>query len=75
MEQQPIVDRGVVDPGPPTDTDLTGTAAAPISTVLEGEWLVVSTVGFSEQQRGQPLAHLVKELVQNGRGSNSAISK
>ena len=66
MEQQPVVDRGVVDPGPPTDTDLTGTAAAPTSTVVsEGEWLAVSTEGFSEQQRGRPLAHLVKELVQN----------
>ncbi len=66
MEQQPVVDRGVVDPGPPTDTDLTGTAAAPTSTVVsEGEWLAVSTEGFSEQQRGRPLAYLVKELVQN----------
>jgi len=66
MEQQPVVDRGMVDPGPPTDTDLTGTAAAPTSTIVsEGEWLAVSTEGFSEQQRGRPLAHLVKELVQN----------
>jgi len=66
MEQQPVVDRGMVDPGPPTDTDLTRTAAAPTSTVVsEGEWLAVSTEGFSEQQRGRPLAHLVKELVQN----------
>ncbi len=66
MGQQPVVDRGMVDPGPPTDTDLTGTAAAPTSTVVsEGEWLAVSTQGFSEQQRGRPLAHLVKELVQN----------
>jgi len=39
---------------------------APASTVLsEGEWLAVSTEGFSEQQRGRPLEHLVKELVQN----------
>jgi hypothetical protein len=30
-----------------------------------GEWLAVSTEGFAEQQRGRPLAHLVKELVQN----------
>ena len=39
---------------------------APAATVLsEGEWLAVSTEGFSEQQRGRPLEHLVKELVQN----------
>jgi len=38
----------------------------PAATVLsEGEWLAVSTQGFSEQQRGRPLEHLVKELVQN----------
>lgn len=38
----------------------------PATTVLsEGEWLAVSTEGFSEQQRGRPLEHLVKELVQN----------
>ena len=38
----------------------------PAATVLsEGEWLAVSTEGFSEQQRGRPLEHLVKELVQN----------
>jgi hypothetical protein len=30
-----------------------------------GEWLVVSTAGFAEQQRGRPFEHLVKELVQN----------
>ncbi len=66
MEQQTVVDRGVVDPGLPANTDLTGTAAAPTSTVVsEGEWLAVSTEGFSEQQRGRPLAHLAKELVQN----------
>lgn len=37
----------------------------PSATVSEGEWLAVSTEGFSEQQRGRPLGHLVKELVQN----------
>ena len=38
----------------------------PASTVVsEGEWLAVSTEGFSEQQRGRPLEHLIKELVQN----------
>ena len=30
-----------------------------------GEWLNVSTEGFAEQQRGRPIEHLVKELVQN----------
>jgi len=66
MEQQLVVDRGMVDPRPPIDTNLTGTAPMPTSTVVsEGEWLAVSTEGFSEQQRGRPLTHLVKELVQN----------
>ncbi len=42
----------------------------PPATVLsEGEWLAVSTEGFSEQQRGRLLAHLVKELVQNAMDS------
>ena len=42
----------------------------PVPTVLaEGEWLAVSTEGFSEQQRGRPLEHLVKELVQNAMDS------
>ena len=42
----------------------------PTSTVAsEGEWLAVSTEGFSEQQRGRPLEHLVKELVQNAMDS------
>ncbi len=39
--------------------------AATSTVISEGEWLAVSTEGFSEQQRGRPLAHLVKELVQN----------
>ena len=42
----------------------------PLSTVLsKGEWLAVSTDGFSEQQRGRPLEHLVKELAQNAMDS------
>jgi len=48
------------------DAGLPEARDAPAATVLsEGEWLAVSTEGFSEQQRGRPLAHLVKELVQN----------
>jgi len=34
MEQQPVVDHGMVDPGPPTDTDLTGTVVVPTFTVV-----------------------------------------
>jgi len=66
MEQQCRVDHGAADVKrldglPPIEL---GSAA--ISTVIsEGEWLAVSTEGFSEQQRGRPLAHLVKELAQN----------
>lgn len=38
----------------------------PNATVIStGEWLAVSTEGFAEQQRGRPLIHLLKELVQN----------
>ena len=49
-----------------------GEAGLPAPTVLsEGEWLAVSTEGFSEQQRGRPLEHLVKELVQNAMDSVS----
>lgn len=49
---------------------LPGARGTPAATVLsEGEWLAVSTEGFSEQQRGQPLEHLVKELVQNAMDS------
>lgn len=45
-------------------------SGTPAPTVLaEGEWLAVSTEGFSEQQRGRPLEHLVKELVQNAMDS------
>ena len=48
------------------DAGLLKARGTPASTVLsEGEWLAVSTEGFSEQQRGRPLKHLVKELVQN----------
>ena len=55
---------------------LPATAAAPVSTVVsEGEWLAVSTEGFSEQQRGRPLEHLVKELVQNALDSVGASGR
>ena len=48
------------------EAGLPETRDAPAATVLsKGEWLAVSTEGFSEQQRGRPLEHLVKELVQN----------
>jgi hypothetical protein len=52
------------------DAGLPEVRDAPAATVLaEGEWLAVSTEGFSEQQRGRPLEHLVKELVQNAMDS------
>jgi len=66
MEQQCRVDHGAADGKrldglPPREP-----GCAAISTAIsEGEWLAVSTEGFSEQQRGRPLTHLVKELVQN----------
>lgn len=34
--------------------------------ISDGEWLAVSTKGFAEQQKGRPLAHVLKELIQNG---------
>lgn len=62
-------------PTPPPNDRLTSAPGAPEQeaqpagctavVVSEGGWLAVSTEGFSEQQRGRPLAHLVKELVQN----------
>ena len=52
------------------DTGLPGAPGTPASTVLsEGEWLAVSIEGFSEQQRGRPLEHMVKELMQNAMDS------
>jgi len=66
MEQQHLVDHGSTDLGPLTGMASIEAGRRPTSTVVsEGEWLAVSTEGFSEQQRGRPLAHLVKELVQN----------
>ena len=56
MEQQHHVNRGLTALKPSVGT-----------VISEGEWLAVSTEGFSEQQRGRPLAHLVKELVQKAR--------
>ncbi len=66
MEQQRRADHGAaggewLDGLPPEEPG----CAATSTVISEGEWLAVSTEGFSEQQRGRPLAHLVKELVQN----------
>jgi len=66
MEQQRRADHGAaggewLDGLPPEEPG----CAARSTVISEGEWLAVSTEGFSEQQRGRPLAHLVKELVQN----------
>jgi len=66
MEQQCRADHGAADVErrdglPPREPE----CAATSTVISEGEWLAVSTEGFSEQQRGRPLAHLVKELVQN----------
>jgi len=66
MEQQCRADHGAADVErrdglPPREPG----CAATSTVISEGEWLAVSTKGFSEQQRGRPLAHLVKELVQN----------
>ena len=66
MEQQHKADRGSADPEPLDGAAPREPGGGATSTVVaEGEWLAVSTEGFSEQQRGRPLAHLVKELVQN----------
>jgi len=66
MEQQRRADHGATDVErldglPPEEPG----CAATSTVISEGEWLAVSTEGFSEQQRGRPLTHLVKELVQN----------
>ncbi len=66
MEQQCRADHGAADVErrdglPPREAG----CAATSTVISEGEWLAVSTEGFSEQQRSRPLAHLVKELVQN----------
>ena len=66
MEQQRRADHGAADVErrdglPPREPGCVATSTV----ISEGEWLAVSTEGFSEQQRGRPLAHLVKELVQN----------
>ena len=37
----------------------------PRAIIASGEWLAVSTEAFCEQQRGRPLTHLIKELIQN----------
>ncbi len=66
MEQQCRVDHGAADVKRLDGLPLREPGCAATSTVIsEGEWLAVSTEGFSEQQRGRPLTHLVKELVQN----------
>ncbi len=66
MEQRHLVDGGLADPGSLAGMAPIEPERAMRSTVVSGrEWLAVSTEGFSEQQRGRPLAHLVKELVQN----------
>jgi len=66
MEQQYMVDHGAADVKRLDSLPSGEPGCAATSTVIsKGEWLAVSTEGFSEQQRGRPLAHLVKELVQN----------
>ena len=66
MEQQRRVDHDVADVERRDGLPAREAGCAATSTIVsEGEWLAVSTEGFSEQQRGRPLAHLVKELVQN----------
>ena len=71
MDQQHAFDPAMGQPDTHAgDAGLPEARDAPAATVLaEGEWLAVSTEGFSEQQRGRPLEHLVKELVQNAMDS------
>ena len=71
MDQQPPSDPAMGHPdihaGKAGLPEAPGTSAPTV--LAEGEWLAVSTEGFSEQQRGRPLEHLVKELVQNAMDS------
>ena len=71
MDQQPPFSPAMGHPDIlASNTGLPEAPDTPTPTVLaEGEWLAVSTEGFSEQQHGRPLEHLVKELVQNAMDS------
>ena len=72
-EHVPSSEDASEDAGPaPGPAPMPLEAAPPETVVSKGEWLAVSTEGFSEQQRGRPLEHLVKELVQNALDSVGA---
>ena len=63
MDQQPSSTPATGHPDTPAADEARGT---PDPTVLsEGEWLAVSTDGFSAQQRGRPLEHLGQSLMRS----------